>query len=199
MVYMRALPVALCLVQRISGADPVSTGSLADTQVQHQGHGNYKLVQSISGIDEGLLDILGKGLPGRDGLLRSNVRADDVDVQILRESLRGDGQDGGLVGRRCKGRSIVNDYAGAKAELGLDGGEHSSNVRRRRKVGLDGEVAIVGLAVGAFAGSEDDTVAVLLEGFGDGSADTGARAEDEDDGRHVCRLGVDRTNLWREL
>jgi hypothetical protein len=169
LVYLGDLPVALRLVQRVSKANPVCTRGLADTQVHHGWHGDDELVLGVASVDEGLLGVLGKRLPSRKRLLCRNVRADDVDVQILSDGLGGDGQDRGWVRRRSKGRSIVDDDAGGRAKLGFDGGEDISDGGGRREVGFDGEVAIVGLAVGALAGREGDVVTAVLERLGDRS------------------------------
>lgn len=41
----------------------------------------------FAGVDERLLGLLGQRLPSTDSLLRGNVRANSVDIQIQRNTL----------------------------------------------------------------------------------------------------------------
>jgi len=170
-------------VGAVGKANPVCGSRLADAQIQHHWHWQDGLVLDVARVDERLFGLGRKRRPALDGLLGCDVWADDVDVQVGRDFGRGDGQGRLLVGRRRECRGVVDDDAGGCTELGLDRIEHGYDRLGLGEVGLDREETLVGLGIGSLPGSYSDLVAVGSECLRDGSTDSGAGSEDEDDGR----------------
>jgi hypothetical protein len=154
-------------------------------------------VQDIAGVDEGARGRRRKLCKARDGLLRGDKGTVDVDGRVATEVGKGEGEGvvgGGevpgadcdaSVGRRRhrggRGLTIVDDDTGDAEHL-LHLGKGIDHIVGLGEVARDVQLVVgaVGLLQGA--GGEGDLVALGGKGAGDGLADIGARAEDEDNG-----------------
>ena len=170
-------------VGAVGKANPVRGSRFADAQIQHHWHWQDGLVLDVARVDEQLFGLSRKRRPALDGFLGCDVWADDVDVQVGRDFGRRDGQGRLLVGRRRECRGVVNDDAGRCTELGLDRIKHGCDRLGLGEVDLDREETLLGLGIGSLPGSYSDLVAVGSECLGDGSTDSGAGPQNEDDGR----------------
>jgi len=162
-------------------------------------------VQDVASVDESSRSRLRKLRKACDGLLCGDKGTVDVDGRVALEIIEGDGK--GVVGRgklhrtgcdatlcvsrpaketiglRREGRLTIIDDDARDAELALYLCENINDIIGLGEVARNVELVFgtVGLSQGA--GGDGDLVALGGKGTGDGLADVGACAEDEDDGR----------------
>ena len=112
-------PVSSRRVRGISHTDPIRSSRLADAESSKNWHRPDDGIKDIACENKCGLSALRQRLPSRKCLLRCDVGADGVDVQIRCELFRWDGERRAFLwrGRQC--RSVVDDYSGRRFEFGF--------------------------------------------------------------------------------
>ena len=189
---MECLPKPPSRVRRVGQADPICRSRLPHAEIQHQWHGQDRDVGDVASVYKRLLGLLGQRLPPADSLLRCDVSADRVDVEIRRDALRRNRQNRVLVGRVREGRRVVHDDTGRGVELGLDRIEQRRDRVGLGQVGLEREEPFGRLGAVPFPRRNGDLVAVAGELLGDRGADPGPGSEDKYDRFGGCHCSCYR-------